>query len=153
MKKRARPGQTLIEVVMATMISAITTTAVFSVLLSSFVSDAKADKRDAAAMVLKRAQETLRSYVSAVPTDSTYVPSSGSLVGRWAADSSGAWALRDGTHDISSLVQLPPLSPAGGPQATLSYTVSSYDCGFGIGSALNKELACKTVTFTLTYAD
>ena len=136
---------------MATMIAAITTTAVFSVILSSFVSDAKADKRDAAAMALRRAQDTLKSYVSAQPGDSAYVPTSAAGAGRWPADNSGVWALRDGVHNVSSLVAGPPLSVTSA--ATLTYTVSSYDCGFGTGSAPNNERACKRVVFSLNYTD
>lgn len=128
---------------MATMIAAITTTAVFSVVLSSFVSTNKADKRDAAAMVLRRAQQTLGSYVTAVPSESSY--SAGTT---WPAEPAGPWPLRDGTHDISLLLSGTPLT--GG---TLRYTVSSADCGFGIGTFPNFPLACKTVTFTLTYPD
>ena len=146
MKTRGRPGQTLIEVVMATMVAAMTASAVFSVVLSSFVSDAKADKRDAAAMVLRQAQQALKVYVSAAPADANYSP--GASAGRWAADSSGNWALRSGSHNISSLLVGTPLE--GG---NFSYTVTSYNCGFGLGSAPNNELACKQVTFSLTYTD
>lgn len=143
MTARKRPGQTLIEVTMATMIAAVTTTAVFSVVLSSFVSDARADKRDAAAMVIRHAQEVLKSYVSAVPTESAYIPTGSRGVGRWPADSSGAWALRTGSHNISSLLNGTPLQ--GG---SFTYTVVSYNCGFGSGSG-----ACKRVTFNLSYQD
>ena len=154
MKTRKRSGQTLMEVTMATMIAAITTTAVFSVVLSSYVSDAKSDKRDAAAMVLRRAQDTLKSYVSADPSNPAYVPSV-SGTGLWPADTTNSWALRgDGTvHNISSLVSGPPLTVSGGPAATLTYTVFSYDCGFGLGSAPNYERACKRVVFNLNYTD
>jgi len=154
MKTRKRPGQTLIEVTMATLVAAITTTAVFSVVLSSYVSDSKADKRDAAAMVLRRAQDTLKSYVSADPTNSAYVPSV-SGTGLWTADSLNVWALRgDGlVHDISSLVSGPPLTVPGSPAATLRYTVFSYDCGFGLGTPPNYPRACKRVVFNLTYTD
>jgi type II secretory pathway pseudopilin PulG len=165
MKIRRRPGQTLMEVTMATMIAAITTTAVFSVILSSFVSGAKADKRDAAAMSLRYAQEMLKSYVSVDPTDANYVPSSASGIGRWPADTSG-WPLRgalclpnasatSGTlHTISTLVANPnPLSPTGLPAASLTYRVCSYDCGLGTGAAPNYASACKRVTLFLTYTD
>ncbi len=161
MKTRKRPGQTLIEVSMAAMIAAITTTAVFSVVLSSFVSDSRADKRDAAAMVLRRAQETLKSYVSAQPYNTNMFPgvaparagAPGSPVGRWSADPSGFWALRDGLHNISSLVAVPPLTVPGKPPATMSYTVTSSDCGFGFGISPDNERACKTVVFRLSYTD
>lgn len=148
MKMRKRPGQSLIEVTMATMIAAVTTTAVFSVVLSSFVSDARADKRDAAAMAMRYAQEMLKSYVSAVPTESGYIPTGSRGIGRWPDDTSGAWALRDGTHNISSVVAGPPLTIAGGTPAVFTYTVVSYNCGFGSGAG-----ACKRVTFNLSYQD
>ena len=127
---------------MATIVAAMTTTAIFSVILSSFTSQAKADKRDAAALMMKSAQETLKSYVSAVPADGNYVPNGG----RWTADSTGVWALSDGIHPITSLLNGTELQ--GG---TFSYTVGSFNCGFGFG-AIN-ETACKSVTFTLTYPD
>lgn len=146
MKKRA--GQTLIEVCMATIVAAMTTTAVFSVMLSSFTSQAKADKREAAAMVLKQAQENLKSYVSAVPNESAYEPVGPGGTGIWPADTSGAWALGDGVHTISSLLNGTALQ--GG---TLSYTVSSFNCIGTLGSAPNNELGCKTVVFSLTFPD
>lgn len=166
MNARNRPGQTLIEVVMATMISAMTTTAVFSVILSSFVSAAKADKRDAAAMVLKRAQETLKNYVSADPTSAHMFPgtatprpgSAGSPTGHWPAEPGNTfWALREGNHDISSLVNNannPVLSPNGSPAATLTYNVSSYPCSiFNTWSPPNNQALCKRVVFTLNYTE
>lgn len=165
MKTRKRSGQTLIEVTMATMIAAITTTAVFSVVLSSYVSDAKADKRDAAAMVLKRAQDTLKSYVSSQPTNANMIPGAippvpgapGAIVGRWSADNSGAWALADGPHDISSLLNggnNPVLNPGGAvcsygsSVCGFGYTVTPVECGFGLGAG-----ACKRVRFSLVYTD
>ncbi|OGR75449.1 MAG: hypothetical protein A2X32_13095 [Elusimicrobia bacterium GWC2_64_44] len=156
MKARMRPGQSLIEVTMATMIAAITTTAVFSVVLSSFVSDARADKRDAAAMAVRHAQEVLKSFVSVDPYNPLYAPTSALGTGRWQADTSGAWALRDGRHWINSLVQQPgsPLSPAGVPAATMFYDVQSYQCAwFGTGAGPDFPMACKRVTFRLDYTD
>lgn len=153
MTSARRPGQTLVEVVMATMIAAMTTTAVFSVILSSFVSGAKADKRDTAAMMLRRAQETLKSYVTVEPSNASYSP--GVTPGRWIADSSGQWALRNGTHDITSLLINTPLYDPANPGASrFEYVVTSNDClGTGMGSAPNYEQACKTVVFSLTYPD
>lgn len=157
MKTRKRPGQTLIEITIATLVAAITTTAVFSVILSSYVSSARADKRDAAAMALKRAQDTLKSYVSAVPTDPAYVPVSASGTGRWPADNSGLWALAAGTHDISSLLNggnNPVLNPTGAvcswgsSVCRFGYVVTDNNCGFGTGAN-----ACKSVVFSLLYMD
>ncbi|MBI4351910.1 MAG: hypothetical protein HY550_10750 [Elusimicrobia bacterium] len=158
METRKRPGQTLIEVTIAALVAAITTTAVFSAVLSSTVSDVRADKRDAAAMALKRAQDTLKSYVSAVPGDSNYVP--GSPAGHWAAEGGGAWALQAGSHDISSLLNcaggypVPALNPTcaacswGSPVCGFRYVVTDNDCGYGTGAN-----SCKSVVFNLFYAE
>lgn len=173
MKASKRPGQSLIEVTMATMIAAITTTAVMSTVLSSFVADTRADKRDAATMAMRRAQETLKSFVSVEPTSINLFPGQVPAIpgspnaGSWAADVSG-WPLAGaacawnsppnvGTfHNISSLVNTAgsTLSPDGLPGATLTYTVCSYNCGpWGMGAAPDFPLACKRVAFTLTYTD
>ncbi|MDO8805509.1 MAG: hypothetical protein Q7R35_13895 [Elusimicrobiota bacterium] len=168
MKTRKRPGQTLIEVTIAALISAITTTAIFSVILSSFVADARTDKRDAAAMVLKRAQDTLKSYVSSVPTDANMFPgvvppepakpgAPGSTVGHWSAEGGAAWALAGsagGTvHNVDSLVAGPPLTMPGGPLATLRYTVFNTNC-LALVAPLNIDAnQCKRVVFNLAYTD
>jgi len=133
------------------MIAAITTIAVFSVVLSGFVSQKKADKKELAAMVLKEAQQTLQTFVSAVPGDANYSPNAG---GWWQADSlSPAWALSAGTHDISSLMLAdlrtdPAVPCVAGGSCYFVYIVTDADCGFGIGSN-----ACKTVSFDMKYAD
>jgi hypothetical protein len=129
------------------MIAAITTTAVFSVVLSSFVSDARADKRDAAAMVIRHAQEMLKNYVSAEPTSAAYVPSDGGT-GRWSKDAYAGWALH-GTvagyeHNIDSLLTGTVLT--GG---TFRYRVFNTSCGFGTSDAQS----CKRVQFFLNYTD
>lgn len=131
---------------MATMIAAMTTTAIFSVILSSFVADSKADKREAAAMALKQAQEVLRSYVSVAPTDGAYTP--GTPPGRWSADDK-PWALQQGVHNIDALVLGTPLDVPGQLAPTLSYFVTNTNC---IGFA-DDARSCKTVVFTLTYPD
>ena len=169
MRKRnltKRPGQTLIEVVIATLIGAMTTVAVFSVVLSSFVSQKKADKKELAAMLLKNAQQTLQAFVSAVPGDANYSPNAG---GVWK-DSS--WALSAGTHDISSLMNTPenidlrPVDPATGIRETcavaggcyFTYTVGNTDCLRGDklvpSQPTNTDVTtCKTVIFNMKYAD
>ena len=146
--KPKKKGQTLVEVAVATVIAAATAIAVFSVLLSSFASQQKADKREAAGFILKQAQETLKSYVSAVPAESAYTP--GSPAGRWAADSSGSWALAAGIHNITSLLTGTRLAdaPLPLPVPSFTYNVMDNNCGFGLGNA-----ACKTVQFTLIYQD
>lgn len=153
MKTRKRSGQTLIEVTMATMIAAITTTAVFSVVLSSYVSNAKADKRDAAAMALRRAQDTLKSYISTLPGDALYSPTTTSGIGRWPADSSGMLALSNGVHNIDSLVSGQPLTMPSGTPATFRYTVTSQNCLNLSGALAIPDNYCKTVVFNLVYTD
>ncbi|MCX5786337.1 MAG: hypothetical protein NTX59_11680 [Elusimicrobia bacterium] len=149
--KHKKKGQLLVEVAVATVIAATTAMGTFSVILSSFASQKKADKREACGFILKQAQETLKSYVSAEPANSNYTPGSGLVSpgspngGRWAADSSGAWALAAGLHDISSLLPNPPFLPG----ASLTYTVQDNDC-MNLGTGFN---ACKIVRFTLTYQD
>ena len=140
MKKRQ--GQTLIEVAVATLVTAMASTAVFSVVLAGSVSSVKSDKREAAAMVLKRAQETLKNYVSAVPAEAAYVPNNG----KWGADASGGWALNPGVHDISSLLKNTPLQDAAN-SATFKYTVT--DDNNCVKAAGDKP--CKIVTFNLNY--
>ncbi|MFA6433895.1 MAG: hypothetical protein WCW52_04300 [Elusimicrobiales bacterium] len=140
---KKRPAQTLIEVVVATMIAGLTTVAVFSVVLSSFVSQKKSDRKELAAMTLKRAQQTLQAYVSAVPAEGAYSVAAG---GHWPADAYGGWALAQGAHNIVSLMPA-ALCPPGA--CTFVYTVTDVNCGFGIATAN----ACKTVVFNMTYPD
>ncbi len=159
---RTRPGVTLIEVSIAALITAMTSAAVFSIVLSGLVSHEKADKRELAAMVIKRASQSLANYVSAVPSDSTYTPtSSPGGVGHWAASATLGWSLRGNagggvTHDISSLLngtelQVPGQTcAAGNAYCFFTYTVVDYDCGLGTA---NTAWACKRVTFNLRYAD
>ncbi|MBU2573394.1 MAG: hypothetical protein KKH28_04885 [Elusimicrobia bacterium] len=167
-----RRGQALVEVTVATLIAAMTTISVFSVVLSATVSQGKADKREAAALVLKQAQETLKSYVSADPLNTNIIPGitpvkSGSPMGpggagRWVYDTSGAWALAAGGHDISSLLtgtllQAPGVTCASGQTCSLTYTVTDRDCGFGSGivgspaGSVSGNTTCKEVVFTLIY--
>ena len=148
---RQRSGQSLIEVVLSILITAMTSVAVFSVVLSVSVSQQKADKKEAAAMILKQAQQTLQLFVSAVPSEATYSPNAG---GVWSADSSGLWALAAGAHDISSLLTVPP-NPVGYPLegGTFTYAVTNTDCLQQSGVSNTDEKSCKKVVFTLTYPD
>lgn len=156
---RRRAGFTLVEVLMACIIASMTTTAVFSVVLSGFVSDRKADKRDLATGVLRRARETLKSYVGVEATSGNMFPGvtparpGSPNSGIWSADSSGGWALAAGNHDISSIVAGTPLdlTPMGGPAPTLTYRVTNVNC-LGL-PAVNDFNQCKSVTFTLTYGE
>jgi type II secretory pathway pseudopilin PulG len=150
----------MIEVVVATLIAAITTVAVFSVILSSMVSQKKADKRELVAMAFKNAQQTLQAFVSADVNNLVdplipgvyYAPTAG---GVWAAAGAG-WALAPGTHDITSLITGTALC-TGTPACSFTYFVADNTEGLAacvnglLGAATNN--ACKTVTFTIVFAD
>ena len=150
-----RYGQTMIEIAVATLIAAITTVAVFSVVLSSFVSQKKADKKELSALALKDAQQTLQAFVSA---DISNVGACGtgccapSCGGVWLEP--GRWALAPGLHDITSLITGTALC-IGPPACSFTYFVAdnnSNTCvGGQLGAGTNK--ACKTVTFSMTFAD
>lgn len=142
---------------MAGLITAMTTASVFSVVLSSFVSHERADKRELAGIMVKQAKQTLMSYVSAVPGESEYVP--GSPAGHWPASSTAGWSLRGSggagvRHDISSLLngtelQVPGVTCAWGADCFFVYSVINHDCGMGAGDTV----ACKEVRFEMRYAD
>ena len=138
-----RKGQTLVEVVVATMVAAMTATAVFSVVLSSQVSGVRSDKREAAAMAMKAAQEQLKVFVTAVPNEIAFSPSAG---GHWSIDTNGGWALQSGAHNVSHLLDHMPQLPG----ATLTYTVNNVNCGFGMNT---ETTSCKLVRFSITYPD
>lgn len=166
MRKRIsgkRSGQTMIEIAVATMIAAITTVAVFSVVLSSFVSQKKADKKELVAMLIKNARETLGTFVSADVTTATACTGycAPTANGIWAADASGVWALSNTRrHDISSLMNgtelqvNPPTPCVDGGACWFVYTVTNTDCLNEAGGVTNTDLnSCKTVVFDLKYAD
>ncbi len=142
-----RKGQTLVEVVVATMVAAMTATAVFSVVLSSQVGGVRSDKREAASMAVKAAQEQLRVFVTAVPNEAGFSPNAG---GHWAGDSNAGWALQSGNHNVSFLLDKMPQLKGGPADAlpTLTYRVQNQNCGFGLNT---ENTSCKQVTFTITF--
>jgi type II secretory pathway pseudopilin PulG len=141
---RLRQGQTLIEVIVATMVAAMAATAMFSVTLSSSVSGGRSDRREVGSALIHSAQEQLKVFVSADP-NSSFSPNVG---GKWAKDASNAWALQSGvTHDLGSL--LAGLAIYQGRNPSFTYTVQNEDCGFGTG----EFNSCKRVTFRLSYDD
>ena len=167
-----RSGQTMIEVAVATLIAAITTVAVFSVILSGFVSQRKADKKELVAMLLKDAQQTLQAFVSADVSNATACGGycAPTPFGLWsAATPANQWALAAGQHDISSLMNPPasgnvyaalrgaPPAPcvAGSPVCYFTYLVTDDNSPTCVGGTLGAGTnnACKTVTFDMRYAD
>lgn len=138
---KQRKGQSLIEVTVAVLISAVTATGVFSVILSTKYSHVKADNRESAAIIFRSAQEYLKPYVSAAATNSSYVsdflPRGQNIFGE------SGWALADGTHNLNFLMyNMPQLSGA-----TLTYTVSTANCNSGSNE---QNLECRNVVFNLS---
>ena len=151
---KTRKGQTLVEVMVATVIAASTATAIFSVVLSSHVGELKSDKKEAAAMVIKAAQEQLKIYVSADPSDPEFSPVAG---GHWGKDTNGGWALATGSHNVDLLLAGVKQLEGKNTAPTLTYVVANVNCGFcsdaACSGAPDQTLACKQVTLTLTYED
>lgn len=143
MSNKNRKGIVMVEVVVAIVVAAITSMAIFSVVLSAVISQRKADKREAAAMLIQKTAEKLKSYVTATTSfpDSFKIPDTS---WRLPGDSYNGWALAGSangiTHDVSSLL---PDSLSGG---SFTYTVYNEDCGFGTGD----YVSCKRVVFSLT---
>lgn len=114
---------------MAVLISAITATAVFSVILSTRHSYVKADNREAVSVAFRSAQEYLKPYVSSVPGDAAWLPTP-SIYGE------AIWALENGEHDITFLLaNMPQLT-----NSTFKYVVSDTACGSAV---------CKQVQFNI----
>jgi len=154
-----RPGQTLVEVVIAVLILAITTVSVFSVLFSNSVPQQKADKKEQAALLIRSAQQTLKAYVTAAPDDARFSPNAG---GRWAADASGGWALAPGVHDISSLMNGTVLQARTANNLPVNCVFSDRNCteccyliyevtDNAPGCSGGAFGPCKTVTFSMRY--
>ena len=157
-----RSGQTLVEVVIAILILAITTVSVFSIFISNSAPQLKADKKEQAAMLIKNAQQTLQAFVSAAPDDPMYSPNAG---GRWSADASGGWALAEGIHDISSLMNGTSLQVRSAQNLPVqcAYVAGCTDCCYltyevtddnnclpGVTLSGTSQ-ACKTVVFNMRY--
>ena len=147
----------MIEITVSILIVAMTSIAVFSVILASASSQKKGDNKETAAMLLKQAQQTLQIYVSAVPGDANYSPNAG---GWWQADSlCPAWALSAGRHDISSLMPAglrtdPAVPCAWGTSCYFVYTVANLDClNQPLGVTNTDSKSCKNVIFDMKYAD
>jgi len=138
MKKRK--GQSLIEVTVAVLISAVTATGIFSVILSTKYSHARADSKDSAAIVFRAAQEYLKPYVSVAAYDTAYVSS---FLQNQNIYGENFWALADGHHNMDFiLVNMPQFTGA-----SLSYDVSTANCNSSSNIA---ALECRNVVFNLS---
>lgn len=122
-------GQTLIEVMIASLLLAIITVPIMTAALGGRKLVVKSSQRLEAAAGARRAAEALKAFVvsESVVDDPSLVPGGGPGVGSdgWAlsGDLSGLNALDEGTHTLSPSEWLPSLaaSPYNG---TISYTVT-----------------------------
>jgi type II secretory pathway pseudopilin PulG len=108
-------GFTLIEVIVAVLVAAMAVVAVFAVIVSTFTSAPKSDKKETAGLVMQQASEKLKGYV----VDSTdQLPASIPINLCPVLD--GTSALADGAHNASCLLDNTVLE--GG---VLTYTVAN----------------------------
>lgn len=133
---RKRKGQSLLEVTIAVLISAITATGIFSVILSTRYSHAKADEKESAAIVFRSAQEYLKPYVGTTATGFTAANPNNNIYGE------NVWALQENyTHHLEFLLTNMPQFYG----STFTYTVSVDDCT----SAADTLNQCRSVHFNL----
>ncbi len=138
MKKRK--GQSLIEVTVAVLISAVTATGIFSVILSTKYSHARADNRESAAIVFRAAQEYLKPYVSVAAYDTSYIST---FLPNQNIYGESVWALSTGRHYMNFMLENMPQFKG----ATLYYDVSRANCN---SSSDIDALECRNVVFNLS---
>lgn len=133
---RKRKGQSLLEVTIAVLISAITATGIFSVILSTRYSHARADEKESAAIVFRSAQEYLKPYVGTTATGFTAANPNNNIYGETV------WALQENyTHHLEFLLANMPQFHG----STFTYTVSVDNCT----SAADSSNQCRRVNFNL----
>lgn len=122
MKRTRRGGQTLIEVVIASLLLVMMTIPIMAAALSGRQMTARTTRRLQAAGHARHAAEALKAFVVA---DATLVSGPGAGSDGWvlSGDASGLNALAAGHHDLSPAEWLPDLaaSPYNG---TISYDVT-----------------------------
>jgi len=164
MTMKKRKGTTLIEIAAAVLIAAMTTVAIFSVMLSTSVSNVKADKKEVATMVLKMAKERLNSYVTS--DTGAFLTNKPGTNWRLPGDSN-PWALAGQNsapgleHDITSWVNgSASFKLLQGTGASFKYyveNVQNANCGLCKNASCTMPgddyRACKKVTFKLVFPD
>jgi Tfp pilus assembly protein PilV len=137
MKKLSRRGGALVEVVIATLLLAITVSGVFAALLTASTQTGSLTEREQASQHVDLLLDELRNYVTsdtAPSPDAPGEPAGPARTWRLPGDACGCWALQEGAHDVSS--RLPAALRARG--ATLAYDVSVVDVN---GSPLRRVSA------------
>lgn len=154
---KKRKGFTLVEIVVAVLISAMVAMATFSIFTSSAVGHKRATKKELAALAIRMVSEQLKNYVTS--DNSQFLPQRPNNSWRLCnhlnqCDTYNGWALQSGTHhDITSFLSTEPflteLCKGNLSNCSFRYVVFNFDCGFG-----NSETtACKQVSFNLSYPD
>ena len=154
---KKRKGFTLVEIVVAVLISAMVAMATFSIFTSSAVGHKRANKKELAALAIRMVSEQLKNYVTS--DNSQFLPQRPNNSWRLCnhlnqCDTYNGWALQSGTHhDITSFLSTEPflteLCKGNLSNCSFRYVVTNFDCGFG-----NSETtACKQVSFNLSYPD
>jgi len=117
---KGREGYTLVEVLVAILLSAVMITSVFSVALTTKMGGGKGERRMAAAQVTQSTLKALGNYMTADYSTSTASSAPG---GSWiiTGDSiqppcASNWALCQGSHTVSGLVPAALAAPAFGAQ-------------------------------------
>ena len=153
MKNRRRSGQSLIEVIIATLLVAMITIPIMAAAFSGHQLTAKASNKLQAAADVRRLSEALKAYVVACPykalpsactPDATY-PGPAGGINSWAVpgDTSGKNAFDEGPHSLDKATWLPGLDA---PQynGAISYNVTIRQTPQG------RE---PTVTFNVSWTD
>lgn len=156
-------GFTLVEVIVAVMITAIAVTAIFSVIASNMVSERKIDTSEEVAMILSTAQEKLKPYVLANTNvgaesnpspDYTVLPASMQKPKGLCPSLDNQPPLASGTHNITCLLPTAVTVLSGkGSGATIyqdGTSKLSYDVSY-VANCGESATACFKVKFTLYY--
>jgi type II secretory pathway pseudopilin PulG len=142
-----RSGYTLVEVVIAVLLTAVMVTAVFSVALTSKQGGGKADRKLVASQTSKRMTAALRNFVTGCACDATsgvcgadcglagfLGPTPRAGVASWymndpsngiVDDRGDVWALAGGVHNVTGTGVLPAWFLAGPYSAYITYNVDN----------------------------
>jgi type II secretory pathway pseudopilin PulG len=133
---KSNKGMTMVEAVIAVIVAAVASAAIFSVLFSTTVSEKKVDSREEAAVILKKASEMLKMYVS---EDTSLIP----VAYRSGLCGGDSTPMSAGDHTIDCLLDNSILNTP----RSFTYTVTD------IADCAGSGMTCKKVSFDITYAD
>ena len=129
---RGEKGYTLVEVMVAMLLTSIMVTSVFSVALTVKTGGSKGERKIKAAAGARQIAAQLKNYVTGDPTTTT-IPGPGSGLNSWSMDSGGVddtscvncYALTAGSHTLTGV--LPASFEAAPFNARVIYFVSTTD--------------------------